>query len=553
MKKLFNISAALLLGATLLVGCIEEVTPLNGSATPGQVGDSFAAGNMAATLPVLPMTNYVNIGEHIDFGLAGIFVATDHLTGDIIPTTQNVGGNPYYDRWLNYTYPDQGSMNRSTWGVYFPYLSYYQFIKSANDVIAVCNPDEEVNEVRGIAKAFRAYYYLDLARMFDALECPDIPNEAYNDAVRKVTGLTVPKVTETSTEADLRNNPRMTREEIFEFIFADLNDAEVCLENYTRPTAAFPSLAVVYGLKARAYLWLGGFNDSYENVPTGNEAYRLAAEYARKAITASGATITTEAQWLDKTQAFNTVISSWMWAMIQTQDSVLNNLLSFTAHMSAEAVWGYGYLSQLGMPSFNYERMHTNDFRRKAFVAPGATYADMAPYTTLTEDEFNADGGRAPYASFKFKTNGGEKYNYTTGNVTSIPMMRVEEMYLIEAEAMSHYDEAQARSLFTSFMAQRAPGYTIPAATTDLAEEIVFQKRIEFWGEGIIFYDMKRLNIGMKNGDAGSNAPSGAWYTTAGRAPWWNLPIPESAVQQNQGIQDTNTPDPTDAGVYTKM
>lgn len=85
-------------------------------------------------------------------------------------------------------------------------------------------------------------------------------------------------------------------------------------------------------------------------------------------------------------------------------------------------------------------------------------------------------------------------------------MMRVEEMYLIEAEATAHYDAATGKSLLQSFMANRDPAYTVPAAN-DLIDEIIFQKRIEFWGEGVIFYDLKRLNIGMHNGDTGTNAP----------------------------------------------
>ena len=98
---------------------------------------------------------------------------------------------------------------------------------------------------------------------------------------------------------ELENNPRVSREEIFKFIFEDLNTAETLLANYSPATKNLPSLAVIYGLKARAYLWLGGFTESYAEVPTGDAAYRLAAEYARKAIDASGCTIMTESQWLD--------------------------------------------------------------------------------------------------------------------------------------------------------------------------------------------------------------------------------------------------------------
>ena len=231
-----------------------------------------------------------------------------------------------------------------------------------------------------------------------------------------------------------------------------------------------------------------------------------------------------------------------MWAMIQTTDTVLNNLLSWAAHMSLEAVYGYGYGAQPGISIFSYQRMSDTDFRKKSYVTPDQSYAAAQPYMSLTEEEFKTV---AHYASFKFHTAGGEKSNFTIANVVDIPLMRVEEMYLIEAEATAHYDEATARTLLTSFMAHRDPNYRIPAATTDLVEEIIFQKRIEFWGEGIIYYDMKRLNMSMHNADTGTNAPSGAIISTDGRAPWWNCVIPLGAVQQNIALTNMNNPDPT--------
>ena len=118
--------------------------------------------------------------------------------------------------------------------------------------------------------------------------------------------------------------------------------------------------------------------------------------------------------------------------------------------------------------------------------------------------------------------------------------MRVEEMYLIEAEATAHYDEGTGRSLLASFMAHRAPNYLAPP--TDLVEEIIFQKRIEFWGEGIILFDLKRLDMSVQNGYEGTNSPSGAQFTTDGRAPWWNYVLPLSAEQQNLALKGFNNP-----------
>lgn len=544
-------TVTVILGASVaLSGCIKETHPDGSYVTPDQIQESpFAQDGLLASISTILITNYVGIGEHFDFGYPSIFGATDRLAGEVFPVSGNLpGGNQYYDRWQGYLYPYYSTGLAATgYCTPFFYLNYYNFIKTANDVIDTVGESEAAKESRGVAKTFRASFYLDLARLYDPLFAKAPERPAYEEEVvaENIKEHTVPIVFGSTSLDEMKNNPRATREEIFTLIFSDLDDAEECLANYTPATKSLPSLAVVYGLKARAYLWLGGFDNQYANIPTGEAAYRKAAEYARKAITASGCTIMNEAQWTDPITGFNTVNGSWMWAMIQSTDTVLNNLLSWTAHMSPEAIWGYGYGAQPGISVFSYQRINSADFRRKVFVGPDRSYAAIKPYTNLTEDEFKTI---APYASFKFHTHNGEKNSYTIGNVTDIPIMRVEEMYLTEAEAQAHYDIAAAKASLNAFMANRAPGYSCPAAADTpeaVAEECLFQKRIEFWGEGIVFYDMKRLNIGMQNGNAGTNAPSMAKYTTDGRAPWWNCVIPSSAVDQNKALIGNNNPDPT--------
>lgn len=542
-NKIVKFAAALLCAPVLLSSCIEETFPEGGNVTSGQISESpFAMEDIAASIPTILITNYLGAGDHYDFGYPGIFGATDRMVGEVFPVSQNLpGGNQYLDRWQAWLYPDMGGLSATGWTDFF-YLNYYQFIYSANEVISIASQSESGGVALGIAKAFRAMCYLDMARMYDPLpaKAPDRPS--YESELEAVKGLTVPIVREGATLEQLENNPRATREEMFNFILSDLTDAESLLADYQPASKNMPSQAVVYGLLARTYLWLGGFEETYEGFVTGTEAYKKAAEYARKAINASGCTILTESQWLDPKTGFNTVNNAWMWAMIQTTDTVLNNLLSWAAHMSLEAVYGYGYGAQPGISVFSYERISDTDFRKKSYVTADRSYAAAQPYMSLTEEEFKTV---APYASYKFHTAGGEKSNFTIANVVDIPMMRVEEMYLIEAEATAHYDEATARTLLTSFMAHRDPNYRIPAATTDLVEEIIFQKRIEFWGEGIIYYDMKRLNMSMHNADTGTNAPSGAIISTDGRAPWWNCVIPLGAVQQNIALTNMNNPDPT--------
>ena len=129
--------------------------------------------------------------------------------------------------------------------------------------------------------------------------------------------------------------------------------------------------------------------------------------------------------------------------------------------------------------------------------------------------------------------------------------MRVEEMLLIEAEATAHYDEATAKSLIASFMAHRDSAYTVPER--GIVDEILFQKRIEFWGEGVMFYDYKRLDEGITRYYTDSNHPEIWQFNTEGRSPQWNLVINRGEYQSNIGIDEsTNNPDPSGLLVVPK-
>ena len=550
MKNRLYIFALVLLGASFFAtSCIQEEFPYGSSATKDQIEDSsFAADGMIAAAPASMITNYIGIGEHYDFGYPGILASLDRAIGEVFPSNAYSGGNQYYDRFQVFMY-HIGLGPSNTLASSFLWYNYYQFIKSANDLILVCGENEALAEQRGVAKAFRALFYLDLARLYDPLYAESEEKPRYTVALEDVEGLTVPIVDEHITEEIAQNNPRVPRDEMFRFILSDLNDAKTCLADYAPTAKNVPSLAVVYGLMARTYLWLGGFTETYQGLLTGTAAYKEAAKYARMAIEASGCTPLTEAQWVDPKNGFNKVNNAWMWAMMQSSDTVLNNLLSWAAHQCCEAEYGYGAMTQPAMRRASYERMSDTDFRKRLVYGPEKTYADMKDITNIPESRWTIFSeekkGARVYAHFKFRTNSGELTNYSIANVVDIPLMRVEEMYFIEAEAMAHYSEAEAREKITSFMTSyRDPRYEIPASG-DLVEEIIFQKRCEFWGEGIMFFDFKRLDMGIHNAYDGTNAPAGADFETKGRCPGWNYCIPLAEVQQNVALKGLNNPDPS--------
>ena len=545
MNKIYRFFALVLGAAVLTTSCIKETFPTDG-ATKEQVSQaSTILESMVGAIAVNIAYPYSAFGSStnygFDFGYPGLMCAMDACTGDVICTAgDDAAGYDWFFFW------ERGQSLGPTAGLCgFPWNTYFSFMKSCNDVIGLVDQSKTLSKSEklalGVAKAFRATFYLDMARQYEPLKVTDEAASGKYD-MSAVEGLTVPIITETTTEREARDNPRQKRDKMFKFIFDDLDDAEELLKGISVKKTQ-PSLAVVYGLKARAYLWLGQFND--KNITSGQEAYKKAAEYARLAITESKATIMTEGEWLNATSGFNKANNAWLWYLPQTTEGI-TNLVNFIAWRSGEATWGYGgkFVFE-GVNTKFYNRISANDWRRKGFVGanPAAWYKQYGYLTNYSEEEFLSCV--PAYANMKFHPANGNIVSYTIGNVTDVPLMRVEEMYFIEMEAIAHIEgrESEAENLLISFMANRNPKYSTETMT-DLVDEIMFQKRVELWGEGIVFYDFKRLGLGINNGYDGTNVPSDARVNVTGVAPWWNFCIPQSEELQNAALSGKNNPNP---------
>ena len=82
-----------------------------------------------------------------------------------------------------------------------------------------------------------------------------------------------------------------------------------------------------------------------------------------------------------------------------------------------------------------------------------------------------------------------------TVNAEDIPYMRMEELYLMLAEAQGMRSPAIGAKTLTDFVkANRMPTYSCNASTTEeFRDELWFQRRIELWGEGFSYFDMMRF------------------------------------------------------------
>ena len=534
------------------VGCVSETLPQGSVQTQEQVAESESALKaMANAIPASMMTSDVlgwvgSYGDHTDFGIAGIHLRTDFMLEDLVTS----GDNPYYNRFYAYV------MNRSQGERYIScayfWQCYYKWIKAANDIISLVNPVDATPEALGYLAAaytYRAMFYLDLARLYEPKE------NAYTD-VTPVLGLTVPLVTEATTEEQAKNNPRVPREGMYEFILSDLAEAERLMSplqmNYT-----LPSLASVYGLYARAWLEMGYWNDADSQM-----AFSKAAEYARKAIVQSGKIPLTQAQWEDPVNGFNNgaASDSWIWGLTTSSENTIN-IITFTAHISSEATWGYAPLSQICASKRFYDAVPEGDFRKNSWLDPlylenpdaGLPYSykfsgtDADKVNFLRGTEMNPPA--VPYQNIKFRPYLGECSDYAVGNCADHPLMRVEEMYFIEMEAVAHSDLSLAKILLEEFMDTRVVDGSFVCEASDLnsfLDEMLFQKRVEFWGEGVVFFDYKRLGKGIQRGYPGTNEAAVYAFNSDGLSPQWNIVVTNGEFQYNAGINSlTNNPDPS--------
>jgi hypothetical protein len=300
---------------------------------------------------------------------------------------------------------------------------------------------------------------------------------------------------------------------------------------------------------ARAYLEMGYWKEGGDK-----QAFEKAAEYARKAITVSGKTPLTEAQWTDPTTGFNSGSSNnaWIWGLPVSVD-LIGNIICYTAHISCEGTWGYTTLSNPGINKALYDKIAPGDFRHKSFLSPDRSTWTSGTYkfagNAAAQNAFLKSLAK-PYTAIKFRPVAGEVNTYTIGNPADHMLMRVEEMYFIEMEAISNYNLGQAKTLLNEFMALRVTDGSYDCSEiTDLSRfttEMLIQKRIEFWGEGVMFFDYKRLDRGITRHYEGSNHPSMWAFNVSGRSPQWNFVINRGEFQANSGIDEsTNNPDPS--------
>lgn len=503
MKKILNIVLA---GAVALGGlssCIEQINPQTSTVTAEQAGNAPGAfNNFVSGLTNGLVGNFVYSGSDqtpYDYGYPSFYLMRDVMGNDMVIDSS--------DDWYQVWYTCHYALGPHYAVCQYPLTYFFGWIKDCNSVIGMykASPDALKANGAGIAYCMRALFYLDAVQMWGESTYAKDPK-----------GLTVPLRTDDNTASI--HEPRMTYEEAFAFILSDLDQAEALLKDYEREDVYTPNINVAYGLKARVYLLM--------------EDWANAEKYAKLAQT--GYSIMSNEQYTSRTDGFNTPNNSWLMGL--TFKSSDPNITAndgdsgWGSHMIAEVqASGMGYAANYGRPkridAHLFSTIPATDVRRSCYIDPAvdelegaaqvealAAYSDVPDQ--LQKTGASTDAGILGCFQLKFRPKGGEHNDQYKAWTVAVPMMRVEEMKLIEIEAVGMQDEAKGKSMLEDFAKIRDPKFVYGqhekeayynGATGGFRNEVWWQRRVELWGEGFATYDIKRLQKGIIRSYAGTN------------------------------------------------
>jgi len=316
----------------------------------------------------------------------------------------------------------------------------YKVIDNCNNIItkidAASGSQPKKDQIKGQALALRANSYLTLASFYQFSYLKDPEAKA------------VPIYTEPA-RPESEGNPKASLREVYNRIFADLNDAQTLLSKYSRPASAKYKINtdVVKGLLARASLNTGKWADAASNAAAARQTYPLmnAADYAA---------------------GFNSLSNSeWIWGHGQTPEQ-------------SNASYNFHFLDVSSASSYYYSFMADPYFK------------DLFEAGDIRTQLFLWDGLKGREGSLRY-----QKFKFRQDQTADIVLMRASEMVLIEAEAKAREGKLEEAALRLNELRniRKAGPLDIAGKTQQqVVDAILIERRKELWGEGFALSDIIR-------------------------------------------------------------
>ncbi|MDP3397677.1 MAG: RagB/SusD family nutrient uptake outer membrane protein [Bacteroidales bacterium] len=427
-------------------------------------------------------------------GMDGMLRYIDFMGTDVLFNTTSNGWYLGTYRWTDHR------NERSNQVLYWTNL--YRMISNANQIInnidKIAGSESEKKHIKGQALAYRAWSHFMLVQLFADRFVPGAANSQKG----------VPYM-ETIT---FEGQERISVAEVYNKINTDIASAITNLEGYTRANKSHINKSVAQAIQAQIALVQGNWN--------------LAATAANAAR--QGFSFMTTAQHQDGYSLISN--PEFMWASFVQEDQT-QYFYSFYAYMSHNFNSTAIRQSPKSILKDLYDKISPTDVRR-TFWYPTAV-ASAQPSVPPSGLRFN-------YMSSKFKA---VSVSDSRGD---FPWIRVAEMYLIEAEALARQTGKveQAKDVLFLLAKNRDPQYVRSANSGQaLIEEILIQRRVELWGEGRNFTDLKRLGLPLVRPEAASGGQGGhvasfaIKLTEPAGTNNWTWMIPRGEIDTNPNLE----------------
>ena len=428
-------------------------------AEAGKWNEDVALGFVNGTLQTFFKSLQSTPSSHDDFAQKAFDIESDLMSGDM----ELQGGQSY--GWFTsvanlLSYQKFEILNYSVWRI------SYRTVSLANGFFRSVGSDESVPEKQnnpktlynwGQVKALRALAYLNLAHFY---------GKPYSDATK--SSLVVPIY----RAADDASKPGKlaTLDEVYQFIVKDLTQAADSMDKskVVRSNKQYLNATVARGALARAYMDMGEWEKAYE--------------VANTVITTQAKNYPLIAAKDILTNGFNDYKTpEVIWAININEDNT-GKLVSFWGHMD---VFTYSYASVgagKGINAYLQAEIPSTDLRKGWF-----SKSKGLPINKFFHAARQIQGDRTWTSDIVF--------------------MRMAEMYLIASEAAARKgDEASAKKHLLTLLKERTAADDYAAVETkinglsgeDLLKEILYNWRVEMWGEGFSLTVMKRFKLDIQ-------------------------------------------------------
>ncbi|EGJ70874.1 hypothetical protein Bcop_0656 [Bacteroides coprosuis DSM 18011] len=530
-KYIYILSLSSLLG---LSGCSLDAFPGGDIITEDQKEDLLAKNpekieadiNGLAANMIKLNTLELSKTQHFDFGYPAICMMFDSSSADMTAFTSgyNHFSSPQLFRDRSVTSYNSEVIWRMS----------YSIIKGANDVLTSIETLYEatdsndkgaiktLNYYKAQSLSYRAFSYMLLAQTFQ------FTYVGHEDA---------PSVPLILVPGDERNtDKRASVSDVYAVILDDLNISIELLKENSLPRGldkSKVSLEVAYGLRARANLIMNKWEDAAKDAKAAQIGF---IPYSLKEVSQP---------------TFNSAASkSWMWANMITKDTNAggSNIINWPSHLCSMAGGAYttmvGAYRSINLPL--WKSIPESDIRKQWWLDED-THSVLVDDMLIDSEPIAEAYGWEPLVNVKFHA-----FENIPGNsvkASDWPIMRVEEMIFIEAEALAMSGDIQgAKSLLTDFIkANRNPEYTCKATTAvEMQDEIWYQRRLELWGEGFSLFDTLRLKkpieriVKNEEGKFETSFPSSAQYNVKAEDQILIYMLPEKEIEGNPLLESSD-------------